>query len=172
MPSYASGFEYQPQFISPAEEQALLEALRGLPLAAARYREYTAKRRIASFESEPDIPRFLHGLREKVGAWLGIAPPAFSHILVAEYRPGVGVGWHRDMPQFAVVAGVSLGGSARMRFRPWAAGKRVAQKALGLELERRSAYVLRNDVRWNWQHQIAPTQELRYSITFRTLMSA
>jgi hypothetical protein len=28
--------------------------------------------------------------------------------------------------------------------------------------------VLRDDVRWKWQHSIAPTRELRYSITFRT----
>ena len=33
---------------------------------------------------------------------------------------------------------------------------------------RRSAYVLKGEARWDWQHAIAPTRELRYSITFRT----
>lgn len=33
---------------------------------------------------------------------------------------------------------------------------------------RRSAYILRGVVRWSWQHSIAPTPALRYSITFRT----
>jgi hypothetical protein len=29
-------------------------------------------------------------------------------------------------------------------------------------------YVLRDEIRWRWQHSVAPTRELRYSITFRT----
>jgi hypothetical protein len=28
--------------------------------------------------------------------------------------------------------------------------------------------VLRGDARWRWQHSIAPTTTLRWSITFRT----
>jgi len=30
-------------------------------------------------------------------------------------------------------------------------------------------YVMRDDVRWNWQHSIPATPEHRWSITFRTL---
>jgi hypothetical protein len=29
--------------------------------------------------------------------------------------------------------------------------------------------VMREEARWGWQHAIAPTGALRYSITFRTL---
>ena len=32
----------------------------------------------------------------------------------------------------------------------------------------RSAYLLTGTARWGWQHSIAPTPALRYSITFRT----
>jgi len=32
--------------------------------------------------------------------------------------------------------------------------------------------VLRDDARWKWQHSIAPTPQLRYSITFRTRVAA
>jgi len=39
---------------------------------------------------------------------------------------------------------------------------------LSLELAPRSAYVLRAEARWGWQHSVAPTPALRYSITFRT----
>jgi alkylated DNA repair dioxygenase AlkB len=53
-----------------------------------------------------------------------------------------------------------------MRFRPFPPVR--GAKLLTLDLEPRSAYVLRDDMRWKWQHSIAPTQELRYSITFRT----
>jgi hypothetical protein len=49
---------------------------------------------------------------------LAFLPEAFAHALVTEYRPGTPIGWHRDAPHFAVVAGVSLAGSCVMRFRP------------------------------------------------------
>jgi alkylated DNA repair dioxygenase AlkB len=74
------------------------------------------------------------------------------------------------MPDFAIVAGVSLAAEARMRFRPYPPRKDGGRAALSLELEPRSAYVLRNNVRWHWQHSISPTRALRYSITFRTLL--
>ena len=45
-------------------------------------------------------------------------------------------------------------------------------RAALLELEPRSAYVMRDTARWGWQHSIPPTKTMRYSITFRTrLMS-
>ena len=37
-----------------------------------------------------------------------------------------------------------------------------------IEVEPRSIYLLRGPARWQWQHSIAPTRALRYSITFRT----
>jgi alkylated DNA repair dioxygenase AlkB len=37
-----------------------------------------------------------------------------------------------------------------------------------LTLEPRSIYLLRGAARWAWQHSVAPTKELRYSITLRT----
>ena len=36
---------------------------------------------------------------------------------MTEYRPGAGIGWHRDAPPFGIVAGVSLAGTCRMRFQ-------------------------------------------------------
>jgi alkylated DNA repair dioxygenase AlkB len=32
----------------------------------------------------------------------------------------------------------------------------------------RSVYLLRGPARWSWQHGVAPTKQLRYSITLRT----
>ena len=90
------------------------------------------------------------------------------HALVAEYRPGTALGWHRDVPDFELVCGISLAAAARMRFRPFPA-KKDPKKILSLELAARSAYVLRDEARWRWQHSIPPTRALRYSITFRTL---
>ena len=87
---------------------------------------------------------------------------------MAEYRPGVPLGWHRDAPDFETVVGVSLGGIARMRFRRYPPVQPKKADVLSLELAPRSAYVLRAEARWGWQHSIAPTPALRYSITFRT----
>lgn len=88
---------------------------------------------------------------------------------VTEYRPGTPLGWHRDAPEYEAVAGVSLGGAARMRLRPYQPGAAHRKEdVLSLELEPRSAYQIRDQARWGWQHSIAATRQLRYSITFRT----
>lgn len=161
------GFDYLLDFVSPAEEQELLHAIAGLALREAQYKGYTARRRVLSFEGE--YPAFLLPLRERLAQWLQIEARALTHILVAQYRPRTTLGWHRDMPQFGMVAGISLGGVARMRFRPYPPQKPRARDVLSLDLEPRSAYVLRGKARWHWQHSISPTENLRYSITYRTL---
>jgi alkylated DNA repair dioxygenase AlkB len=39
---------------------------------------------------------------------------------------------------------------------------------LRLTLAPRSIYLLRGAARWEWQHSVAATRQLRYSITLRT----
>ena len=85
---------------------------------------------------------------------------------MTEYRPGTELGWHRDVGQFELVVGVSLAGTCRMKFRAYPPQPRA--NIFTLDLEPRSVYVLRDEIRWRWQHSVAPTKELRYSITFRT----
>ena len=174
------GFVFQPDFITVDEERARLEEIARLPLEAAKYKQYTARRRIAYFGfgydftsnrlgEAPPAPEFLAPLRDKVAAWMGVEPAELEQALVTEYRPGTPLGWHRDAPAFGTVAGVSLGSACRMRFRPYSPAARVKGAGFMLHLEPRSAYVLRDDARWRWQHSVPPTPGLRYSITFRTL---
>ena len=181
LPQPPEGFIYQPEFVSSAEEAELLNVVRALPLKEAQYLQYTARRRIVSFGGSYDfssqelrpagpIPEFLHPLRERIAALMRVPAQSVHHALVAEYQPGTPLGWHRDVPDFGVVGGVSLLGFARMRFRPYPHRKND-RTALRLDLEPRSAYAMRGPVRWHWQHAISPTPELRYSITFRTLAS-
>ena len=160
------GFQYQAEFITPAEEASLLDAIGALPLKEAAYRQFTAKRRIVMFEP---VPEFLAALRDKAGAWAAIPPENFVHALVTEYRPGTQLGWHRDSPEYGELAGISLAGHCRMRLRPYPPTKGDRKDVLSLELEPRSAYSIRDEARWGWQHSIAPTPTLRYSVTFRTL---
>ena len=87
-------------------------------------------------------------------------------MLLARYDPGAGIGWHRDRPQFEDVVGISLGSAAVMRFRQRSPdGFRRAK----VHLEPRSAYLLSGEVRHEWEHSIAPSDRLRFSITFRSL---
>jgi alkylated DNA repair dioxygenase AlkB len=172
-----SGLAYRPEFLSAGEEAALLDGIASLELREAKYKEFTAKRRVASFGAgydydanellpAPVLAPFLLPLRTRIAQWTGTPEDAFGYALVAEYRPGTRLGWHRDVPQFETVVGVSLGGAATMRLRRYPPRPRAAILTLGLQP--RSAYVLKDEARWGWQHAIAPTRELRWSITFRT----
>lgn len=176
------GWRYQTDFLSVAQESELLQLIATLPLQAARYREWTARRRIVSFGGRYDfshqrldpaepIPPALEPLRERVAAWGELVAAQLTHATVAEYQSGTQLGWHRDVPEFEVVLGVSLAGSARMRFRPYPHHK-GSRTLLTIDLEPRSIYMMRGPVRWRWQHAISATHELRYSITFRTRRGA
>lgn len=178
---FAEGFAYEPGFLSADEEQLLLKHIRALPLANAQYKEFRAKRRVVSYGGRYDydknqlnaadpIPEFLHPLRDRVAKWAGCAPEDFTHALVAEYAEGVQLGWHRDVPDFERVAGVSLLSACRMRFRRYPPAPR--EKSLAIELAPRSAYRMEGEARWGWQHSVPPVPALRYSITFRTLRTS
>lgn len=172
------GLVYESRFLAADEEQHVLQIVQSLALHAARYKQYLARRRVVSFGGSYDFdtqrlkpaqtldPR-LHPLRNRVAAWLGVPAEALVHALVAEYAPGTPLGWHRDVPDFETIVGVSLGGHARLRFRPYPdapATRRVVQ----LDVAPRSIYQMAGQARWAWQHSVAPTLEPRWSVTFRT----
>jgi alkylated DNA repair dioxygenase AlkB len=172
------GLSYAPDFLSAQEETQLLALTSRLHFQEAQYKEWHARRRIVSFggrydftrhelSEAPPIPEFLLPLRERIACFASVAPERIQHAMVTEYQRATPLGWHRDVPDFEVIMGVSLLGHARMRFRPWPP-KLNAHTTLAIELAPRSAYVLRDEIRWHWQHAISPTKELRYSITFRT----
>ena len=103
-------------------------------------------------------------------------PGAFAMALINEYPPGAPIGWHRDAPQYDIVAGISLLSSCRMKFRPYVrphakastqGGRRTATHEIALE--RRSAYLMTGAARNAYEHHIPAVTTLRYSITFRTL---
>src|SRR5688572_8016224 len=153
------GLVYAPAFLSAEEEARLVAGIASLELREARYKEFTAKRRVASFGAgydfdaneltpAPEIAPCLLPLRSRVADWLGVEAEAFGYAMVAEYAPGTQLGWHRDVPQFEMVVGVSLAAAATMRFRRFP--PRARSPILTLTLEPRSAYVLRQEARWDW----------------------
>jgi alkylated DNA repair dioxygenase AlkB len=132
--------------------------------------DYPASYGPAAEELNPrrPFPDFLVPVRRKVAQWLGMDELDFPHALITEYQPGTPIGWHSDAPHFETIVGLSLAGTVRMRFRPYAA-KNDRKAGIELLLAPGSAYVMQGEIRWKWQHHIPPTKELRYSITFRTL---
>lgn len=177
-PAWPAGLAYVPDFLSAGEEAALLDHVRALPLEEARYKGYVARRRTLSYggtydfdvnvlRPAPPFPDFLAPLRARVAAHLGLARESFAHALVTEYRPGTPLGWHRDVPDFETVVGVSLAGRGRLRFRRYPHTPR-AKGGFELALAPRSLYVMAGEVRWGWQHSVPPAEVLRYSITLRT----
>jgi DNA oxidative demethylase len=171
------GLAYRTDFISASEERALVRQLEQLELAPFRFRGWLGNRKTttfgwrydfddSSFTPADPIPDWLNPLQAKAAALAGVTPEDFAHVLFARYDPGAGIGWHRDRPQFEDVVGVSLLSPATMRFRQRTPDGFRRAKA---KLEPRSAYLLRGEVRHEWEHSIAPGSEPRFSITFRTL---
>ena len=180
VPQYLpEGLAYEPGFLSRDEEQALIALIRTLPLHAAKYKEYLARRRVVSFGGSYDydankllpaqpLVEELHPLRARVARWAGIEPEVLRHVLVAEYAPGTPLGWHRDVPDHEEVFGVSLGSTAVLRFRPYPPVAPKRADVVKLRAAPRSIYAMRGPARWDWQHSVAPVDELRWSITLRT----
>ena len=104
-------------------------------------------------------------LRDRSAALAEVAPTEIVEAVVTEYPPGAPIGWHRDVPQFETIVGISLGSSCRMRLKPY----KAEGKIVSVILEARSAYVISGPARWQYQHSIPAVENLRYSITFRTL---
>jgi alkylated DNA repair dioxygenase AlkB len=174
------GFHYRPDLINAEEEAALVAQIVGLPLKPYEFQHYLANRRVATFgfrydygsraiEASPDLPPFLTQLRQKVATFAGRPPDDFRQVMVTEYTPGAGIGWHRDRPQFGDIVGVSLLSPANFRLRRrdgdrWQRASRI--------IAPRSAYIMTGEARHVWEHSIPEMETLRYSLTFRTMADA
>lgn len=172
------GFRYRDHFVSEEEQAALAERLEELALKPFEFHGYLGNRRTMSFGLKYDynqgrvelaeaVPEFLHDLQARVAAFAGCSAEAIRQVGVNEYRPGAGIGWHRDKPQFGIVIGVSLLAPATMRFRRARGKGQWARISHGVRP--RSIYVLSGEARTLWEHSIPPLPSLRYSLTFRTL---
>ena len=179
------GFFYRPNFISDTEEQELINEIRGLSLVSFEYYQFTGKRRTASFGWQyefgrdeitraPEMPAFVLPIRERAGNWFELDGDSLGQASIVEYPVGAPIGWHRDIPQFGIIIGVSLGAACRMRLRKYQRVRSKASRrgdAVSIELEPRSVYLMSGPSRQLWQHSIPPVKELRYSIVMRTLRS-
>lgn len=167
-------------FVTEAEEKALIAHIEGAGLEAFKFQQWEGKRLTRSFGWSYDfqtgafaraapIPDWLAPIAVRAERFANLPPGAIAQALLISYGPGAGIGWHKDRPVFDHVVGISLGAEAAMRFR-----RRRQDKfdRFALPLAPRSIYHLGGEARHAWEHSIAPIEEARWSITFRSLVKA
>jgi alkylated DNA repair dioxygenase AlkB len=170
------GLRYYPGIITHSVEQDLIERIRGLPLVPFQFGAFEGKRRVASFgfrydytlkrlREADEVPGWLTPMIEKIEAYGGGAVK-IKQVLCTEYDAGVGIGWHRDKPQFGEIFGLSLASACKFRFR-----RKIGEKweRFVLDAEPRSLYIMAGESRYTWEHSIPPVEQPRYSITFRSI---
>jgi alkylated DNA repair dioxygenase AlkB len=171
-----SGFRYKPDVISDTQERDLVARFEKLDLKPFEFHGYKGNRRIYTFghryafagqEARDDarIPDYLKPLMEIAGDISGTSSAGFEQIMVTEYAPGAGIGWHRDRPTYEDIVAISFLAPCALRLR-----KRDGDdwERMSAHIEPRSAYLLHGKVRNVWQHSIAPMDVLRYSVTLRS----
>jgi DNA oxidative demethylase len=171
-----AGLEFREDFVSPDDELRLVEKIREQPFKPFEFHGWKGNRETVSFgwrydfnqarvEPAPPIPEFLLPLRERAAEFARISPADFEQALLIRYVPGAGIGWHRDRPVFDKVFGLSLVSPCVLRFR-----RRHGNgfERFSLDARARSAYLLTDEIRHEWEHSIARLEVLRYSITFRS----
>ncbi len=177
------GFLYRPSFISDVEERYLIETIQTLQLTPFLFHQFIGKRRTKSFGWDYEfgagkiteaagLPEFLLPLRKRAGSLFKIPPDDLVQATIIEYSPGAPIGWHRDIPQFGAVIGISLGAPCRLKFRQHRhprSRQRARDAVVSKDLQPRSIYLLSGPARESWQHSIPAVKELRYSIVMRTL---
>jgi alkylated DNA repair dioxygenase AlkB len=174
------GFRYSADLLAPGQEESLARELAALPFKPFDFHGYQANRQVVGFGfrydygarqvvEAPPLPSFLEPLRREIAEAFDRPAEAFEQVLINEYKPGAGIGWHRDKAQFDEVVGVSLLAPCTFRFRRKNGN---SWDRVSLTVEPRSAYLLSGPSRTVWEHSIPALDRHRYSITFRTLAAA
>lgn len=172
-----AGLRYQPDFITAEEEAELTSEIERVDLKPFQFGQFEGKRRVAWFgwqydysdrklKRANDIPSWLGGLVSRVETFDGLEEGSIRQVLITEYEAGAGIGWHRDKPHFDRIFGLSLKSPCRLRFRRKAGAN---WERFSLTATPRSLYRMAGASRHEWEHSIPDVEDLRYSVTFRTM---
>ena len=174
------GFDHKDEVLSPDRECVLVGQFAQLPFKEFEFQGFLGRRRVVSFgwrydfsrrelQKAEEIPDFLLHLRVTATEFAGLDASRFQQVLVTEYSPGAGIGWHKDRPEFEHVIGVSLVSPCLFRLRR---KRGNGWERASIELQPRSAYLLSGSARTDWQHSIPPVDKFRYSVTFRSFLTS
>lgn len=172
-----SGLSMRGEIVSAKEEAALIAHIDDTGLSPFRFHQWTGKRLTRSYGWSYDfatgvfaptkpIPDWLDDVRQRAASFANLDADQLVQALLIRYDPGAGIGWHRDRPVFEHVIGISLGHEATLRLRRRSDGGFERARC---DLAPRSIYSLSGEVRHQWEHSIAPMDQARWSITFRSL---
>ena len=172
------GFRYKADLLDLDLERSLIQELERLDFAPFQFHGFEGKRRVVSFgwrydfnggglQSTDAFPAFLIPVRDAAAAAFALEPASLQQALLIEYAPGASIGWHKDRPVFGDVIGISLLSPCKFRFRRQAGAK---WERASITAQPRAAYLLQGPARSEWEHSIPAVSELRYSITFRSLL--
>jgi alkylated DNA repair dioxygenase AlkB len=180
-PDLPDGMTYAEEIITPAEEKGLAHYLAALPLKPFEFvGGLKGNRKVISFgwrydfgqhklQQAEEISAPLLSLRKQAAAFAGMEAERLQQVLITEYAPGAGIGWHKDRPQFDQVIGVSILAPCVFRLRR-KSGPTWERKSF--TAQPRSAYLLSGASRHGWEHSIPTVKALRYSVTFRSFREA
>lgn len=149
-PALPAGMRYGAEVVSAELQEGLLAKLPDLPFKAFDFHGFLGKRRVVSFGWKydfgeeklhriDDMPDWLRPARELAAEFAGLEPAQLQQVLVTEYGPGAGIGWHRDKAVFGEVVGLSLGAPCTFRLRRRAGN---TWERVSLEAAAGSAYLL------------------------------
>lgn len=136
-PTLPEGLRYRSDVVSAADEAALVAGFADLPFGAFEFQGYRGNRRVVSYgwrydfnsgelQQADDMPKLLQPLRAGAADFAGLDASELRQVLLTEYRPGAGIGWHRDRPVFRDVVGISW---SRLAHSDSAAGTAMAGSA-------------------------------------------
>jgi alkylated DNA repair dioxygenase AlkB len=154
-PTRPGGLCHREDVILPDEHLAMVERYRRLPLKPFEFHGCFGKRRVASLgwcyqnaggtlHKGEIIPAFLLPLGDRAAAFADVHAGSLEQILVTEYAPGAGIGWHRDKPMFEAVVAISFLPRCVLRFRR---KQGIGCDRTSREMHPRSAYLLRGSTR-------------------------
>lgn len=179
------GLTYIPDFITPAEEAALLNTIDQQPWLTDLKRwvqhygwkyDYTARRVDASMRLGP-LPDWLVGYCQRLydGDYFPKPP---DQVIINAYQPGQGIASHLDcVPCFEeVIASLSIGSPCVMELTNPTTSEKINHL-----LEPRSLLVFSGEARYQWKHGIAARKTDKYegqaiqrsrriSLTFRNVI--
>jgi alkylated DNA repair dioxygenase AlkB len=127
-PELPAGFRYIPDVISTADEKSLVQRFEKLPLKPFEFHGHQGNRRIYTFghryvfagqepRADASIPDYLLPLTDVASQISGVPADAFEQLMVTEYAPGAGIGWHRDRPSYEDIVAVSFLAPCTLRLR-------------------------------------------------------
>lgn len=157
-------------FISADEERELLAHVEaGIPGGRSTRRPTKQRNIVQRWGSDkpyyndvlsPVIPEHFQFLLDRLVEQNHVDGPPDS-VTLNQYLKNQAISAHIDKPDAGkVITVLSLVSPATLVFR-------LQQKSFSVELPARSLVQMRDDIRYNWTHEILPVTAVRYSLVFR-----